>query len=140
MFPVIGLAKVSRIFVKYFTTVQYQARFLRLAIPFAACLAALFFIMDVVKPEIRYILAGLFCCLALYQDFRYFETITTDVVYLTDLDLDSRIGKTKYEYGVGNEEFLPAAADTRSFTKEIWADEALQIGEVHFHKIRIADA
>ncbi|MCM1387559.1 MAG: hypothetical protein NC231_09535 [Bacillus sp. (in: Bacteria)] len=131
LFPVIAIAKISKIFVKYFTTLQYQNRFIGIAVTFMACLAALFFVMDIWKPEMKYILTGLLCCIALYQDFRYFTTITTDAIYLTDMDLDSRIGKTRYDYGVGNGEFLPVDADTQQFTKEIGADEAIRIEAVH---------
>lgn len=130
LFPAVKIAEICSMAVKYFSILQYQIRFISIAVTFAACLAALFFVMDALNPEKLYLVAGLLCCAMLYQDLHYFETVVSEVVYLSDADLNSRYGKSRYDYGIGNGEFLPTEIDTQKLTMEVEAGEALQIENV----------
>lgn len=130
LFPAVEIARLSKVIVKYFSVLQYQIRFISVAVTLTACGAALFFVMDVLETEKLYLLAGLLCCAMLYQDFHYFETIVPEMVYLSDADLNSRYGKSRYDYGIGNGEFLPVSFDSQKLTMETEAEEALRTEEV----------
>ncbi len=125
LFPVVGIAKISFVFPKFFTTIQYQDRFISVMVAFAASLGAFFFVVNSLDKRMLYMIAGLLCCVALYQDIRYFETIKTDEVYLDSVEIDS--------HNIGNAEYLPIVTNTGNLTKEIEKDEALQIHDIE-HK------
>lgn len=121
LFPVIGIAKISDIFVKYFSVIQYQDRFISVAAAFISCLCAIFFASDVIDKKILYVIAGFLCCIVLYQDFRYYETIDSGIYY---------DNVEKLTYKVGNGEYLPDVTMVNNLTKEIEKDEVLQINDL----------
>lgn len=126
-FPIEKLAQKSMIILKYCQAIQYQNRLLCVAVALSACLGALFIALNVFEKKTTYLIIGLLCCVTLYQNMRFSETVVSEVVYLEDIDLDSRIGKRISDYGIGNAEYLPIATDTQQITKELQADEMLQI-------------
>ena len=126
-FPCVKLAECSTIIYRYFRTLQYQNRFLSVFVALAASLSALFIASDILKKELLYLFAGLLCCISIYQNLQYSATEITDKVYLDGVDIYSHSDNSFYEYGIGNAEYLPVAADLERITKDIEADEMLQI-------------
>lgn len=122
LFPVVGLAKMSRFVTKFFLTIQYQYRLMSIAVAAASCLAAVFFSMDLFDRKKLYYIIGVLCCITLYQDFQYYATLSNDVTYLDGIALEDRPDQGIYSYKVGNGEYLPAATDTQRFTDEIEGD------------------
>ncbi len=122
LFPVVGLVKISNIFVKYFSTIQHQDRFISVATCFICCLGALLLGMEGWNRKDVYAIAGLLCCITLFQDFHYFETVEAENVYL-DGDFEGITSE------VGNGEYIPVM-HTGNPTEEIEKDEALQIQDV----------
>ncbi|MCM1038748.1 MAG: hypothetical protein NC434_05440 [Ruminococcus sp.] len=129
-FPVVGMAKISSLVLKFFATVQSAGRFMGITIAFAACLSVLFFAMKIFDSRITWVAAILLCCLTLYEDTRYFATVTADDIYLDAVEMEGRLGKDVYSYDVGNAEYLPMATVTENITTEIESDEGLQLGDV----------
>lgn len=122
LFPVVGIAKISNLFVKYFSTIQSQDRFISVATCFVCCLAALFLAQEDWEKKTVSVIAGLLCCITLYQDFHYFEKVEAEVIYQDDLE--------ELSHSVGNGEYLPIITNTGNLTKEIEKDEALQIHDI----------
>lgn len=122
LFPVISLVKINSIFLKYFTTIQFQFRFISVAVTIAACLSALFFAMDIWDKRMLLAMAGLLCCMTFYQDLRYFETVESNVVYLDNPEAFSSI--------VMQGEYVPIVTDIGRLTQEIENEEAVQIHDV----------
>lgn len=120
-FPVIKIAQISNVFVKYFSTIQYQYRFISLAIALVSCLGVIFFSMEIFNRKICFMIVGLLCCITLYQDFCYFETLDSEI-YLEDVK--------KLSYSIGYGEYLPVVTNKINLTKEIEYDEALQIHDI----------
>lgn len=109
------MAKIHTVFLKIFTTLQYQYRFFNIALAIAACLGAMFFAMEVLEPRSIYIIAGVLCCFTLYQDCRYFGTVNTESIYLDYADLEIMQGS----YEMGKAEYLPVATDMDRLTREV---------------------
>ena len=122
LFPVVSIAKKSSLFVKYFSTIQSQDRFISVATCFVCCLAALFLAQEDWGKKTVSVIAGLLCCITLYQDFHYFEKVEAEVIYQDDLE--------GLSYSIGNGEYIPIITNTGNLTKEIEKDEALQIHEI----------
>ena len=130
LFPTIGIAKMSPIVLKFFTTVQGARRLVGIAIVFAACLSVLFLSMNIFERRTAWIAAALLCFLTLYEDVQYFATVTADDIYLDAVEMNGRIGKDIYSYNVGNAEYLPVMTVTENITTEIAYDEALELADV----------
>lgn len=126
LFPIVRVAKVHTVFLKFFNTLQYQYRFFNIAIAIAACLCALFFTMEVLDQKTIYLMIGLLYCFTLYQDGKYFETVKTESVYLDYIDLEIMNGS----YEMGKAEYLPVVTDMDHLTKEVEYDETLQVNEI----------
>lgn len=127
IFPSAKLARHSTVLLKYFQTIQYQERFLSIAVVLAATLGVLFVVTNLLKKELLYLIVGLLCFISLYQELQYFAVLEPEVVYLDGVDMYSHLGKTSYEYGIGNAEYLPIVTDTQRLTKEIRSDEMVQV-------------
>lgn len=123
LFPIVRMAEIHPVFLKFFTTLQYQYRFFSIAIAIAVCLGAVFFAMEVLDQKSTYIIVGLLCCFILYQDGKYFETVMTESIYLDYIDLEIMNGS----YEMGKAEYLPVATDMDRLTRGVEYDEALQI-------------
>lgn len=119
LFPIVAVAKVSSLLTKIFRTVQYQYRFMSIAVVMMVCLAVLFFAADVLDRKKLYCIAGVLCCITLYQNLQYFATLSFDQIYLDAIALESRTDKELYSYTVGNGEYLPVMTNTAKFTGEI---------------------
>lgn len=130
LFPIVGLAKMSRLLTKFFQTIQYQYRLMSIAVVMAAALAAIFFTMDIFERKQVYYIVGILCCITLYQNFQYFGTLSFDADYLDSIALESRYDKELYSYTVGNGEYLPVMTETKNFTDEIEAGEQVAIDQV----------
>lgn len=126
LFPVVRVAKFHTVFLKIFTTLQYQYRFFNIALAIAACLVAVFFAMEVVEPKSIYLIVGLLSCFTLYQDCKYFETVKTESIYLDYANLEIMQGS----YEMGKAEYLPVATDMDRLTREVEYDETLQIDDI----------
>ncbi len=129
LFPVVTLAKMSSLLTKLFRTIQYQDRFVSVAVAMTACLAALFLATDMFDKKKLFCIAGVLCCITLYQNLQYFETLSFDRIYLDGIALESRTNKELYSYTVGNGEYLPVMTVTEKFTGEIESDEPITVGE-----------
>lgn len=129
-FPVVGLARISTLMTKFFLTLQYQYRLMSIAVVLAACLAVLFFSMDVFDRKMLFYIAGVLCLVTFYQDFRYFQTLSSDEIYLDGIALEGRINNEPYSYHIGNGEYLPITTDVKKLTKDVEGDEQLRIGQV----------
>ena len=77
--------------------------------------------------ESKYLIVGLLCFISLYQELQYFAVLEPEAVYLDGVDMYSHLGKTFYEYGIGNAEYFPMVTNTQRLTKEIQLDESLQV-------------
>ncbi len=126
-FPVTGIAQKSGIAYKFFETIQSQDRILSVVVALLACLGAVLLSLDLFGHKTTYIFAGILCGIALYQNLQYFETVETDTVYLEEADVNARMGKHPYDYGLGNAEYLPVAASTYNITKETVSSETLTV-------------
>lgn len=128
-FPTVKLAEKSMVILRYFLIIQHQERFLCVAVAMAASFGALFVAAKVLRKEVLYLFVGLLCCVNLYQTLQYFTTVETEAVYLDGIDLYAHlhIHKGPYDYGIVNAEYLPVMTDTHRLTKEIQADEMLQV-------------
>lgn len=131
MFPVVELARKSRLMTKFFQTIQYQYRLMSVAIVMAACLAALFFAMDMFERKKLYYIAGVLCCITLYQNMQYFATLSFDAVYLDSIALESRTDKELYSYTVGNGEYLPVMFKTTELTETVESEGPLILDQIH---------
>lgn len=69
-----------------------------------------------------YGIAGVLCCMMLYQDINYFETVDSDVIYNDDVGTLS--------YSVGHAEYLPVVTNMDNMAKEAEKDEAVQIDDI----------
>lgn len=118
-FPATGLARLHSAFYKYFMTVQYQSRFVSVAIVLLSCLCAVFLGMNIRGQRASYKIAAALCCISLYQAFGYFETVCPDLVYIDAAEVSS--------YEIGHGEYLPLITDTGNLAKEVEAEEAVQI-------------
>lgn len=127
LFPFVTLAKGSRLLIKLFRTIQYQYRFISIAVAMTACLAALFFATDLFDRKKLFCIAGVLCCITLYQNLEYFATLSFDQIYLDAVSLESRMNKELYSYTVGNGEYLPAITDTTRFVGEIESGEQVNV-------------
>lgn len=130
LFPTVRLAKMSRLLTKFFMIVQYQDRLMSVAIVMASCFVVLFFSMDIFTLEKLYVMAGVLCCITLWCNLCYFETLSNDLRYLDGIELESRTDNDIYSYNVGNGEYLPTVTSTQNLTKEVQGDEILQIDYV----------
>lgn len=119
LFPVVAIARRSVILTKFFQTIQYQFRLMSVAAVMLACFAALFFASGVFDRKNLYWIAGMICCITLYQDMQYYETLSFDEIYLDGIALESRTDKNIYSYAVGNGEYLPVATQTTALTGEL---------------------
>lgn len=130
LFPFVALAKKSRLLMKFFRTIQYQYRFMAIAIVMLSCLAALFLAMDCFDRKKLIGIAGVLCCITLYQNLQYFATLSFDQIYLDATDLESRTGKESYDYTIGNGEYLPIMTETTRLTDEIEAGDLVSVEQV----------
>ena len=130
LFPVVELAKRSMLLTKFFRTIQYQYRLMSVAVALAACLAVVFFTMEVFDRKKLYYLIGILCFITLYQNFQYDKTLTYDAVYLDGIALESRTDHGIYSYKVGNGEYLPVMTETSRLTQELEAAEPLTVSLV----------
>ena len=119
LFPVVAIARRSVILTKFFQTIQYQFRLMSVAAVMLACFAALFFASGVFDRKNLYWIAGMICCITLYQDMQYYETLSFDKIYLDGIALEARTDKNIYSYTVGNGEYLPVDTQTTAFTSEV---------------------
>lgn len=130
LFPVVALARRSSLLTKFFRTIQYQYRLMSVVIVMAACLAALFFTMDIFERKKLYYIAGVLCCIMLWQNIQYFATLSFDAVYLDSIALESRTDKELYSYTVGNGEYLPVMFKTTELTEAVESEESLIMDQV----------
>lgn len=130
LFPVVELARRSMLLTKFFRTIQYQYRLMSVAMVLVACLAAIFFTMEVFDRKNLYYIVGILCCVTLYQNFQYYTTLSCDAVYLDGISLESRTDNGIYSYKVGNGEYLPVMTETRNFVQEIEGEEPLVVSEI----------
>lgn len=119
LFPAVEVAKVSRVFVKVFYTIQHQHRFLGVAGILVSCLAVLLFSMPILKRKELFIIAVGFFAIIMYQDMQYFSTLEANARYLDKIDLESKTGKGMLEYGVGNGEYIPVETDVSILKEEV---------------------
>lgn len=122
LFPAIQIAKFNKVFLKLFQIIQYQDRFLAITAVLIACLAVLLFSMELLRKEVLYLLVAGLMFFSLYQNMEYFSKLSADIIYLDKVDLESKIGKSEYAYGVGNGEYIPEGADVTLFRDEIIFD------------------
>lgn len=127
LFPFVALAKLSSLLTKIFRTIQYQYRFMSIAVVMMVGLAVLFFATDMFEKRKLYCIACVLCCITLYQNLQYFKTLSFDQVYLDAIALDSRTDKEIYSYTVGNGEYLPVMTNTTEFTGEIESVEGIRV-------------
>lgn len=121
-FPVIGLARISNVFVKYFNTIQDQGRFTACAVVFLSGLGALFFAMDMWDKRTFPLAAGLLGLIMLHQDLDYFKTVEP-VVFYSDY-------AEEISGGVVAGEYIPIVTNPERLTREIETTEALQINDM----------
>lgn len=119
LFPVVAIARRSVILTKFFQTIQYQFRLMSVAAVMLACFAVLFFASGVFDRKNLYWIAGMICCITLYQDMQYYETLSFDKIYLDGIALEARTDKNIYSYTVGNGEYLPMDTQTTALTGEV---------------------
>lgn len=127
LLPVVELARRSRLLLKFFTTIQYQDRLMSAAVALAACLAAVYFAMDLFDRKMRYLIIGLLCCITFGENLQYFSTLSSDGIYSDSIVLESRPDKETYGYNVGNGEYLPAITVLQNITEEVQGDEQVRI-------------
>lgn len=121
-FPATGLARIHSVFYKYFITIQYQSRFMSVAIVLISCLGAVFLAMNIWGKKVSYFIAAVLCCMAMYQDIGYFETISPDVIYIDSTEISS--------CEVGHGEYLPVITNIENLEKEVEAEDGIQITAV----------
>lgn len=119
LFPIVPLARRSRLLTKFFLTIQYQYRLMSIALVLGACLTAVFLSLEIFNREKLYYLIGLLCAVTMYQNFQYYGLLSYDAVYLDGIALESRTDGEIYSYKVGNGEYLPEMTQTTEFTGEI---------------------
>ncbi len=119
------MAKISPLFHKFCSILQYQYRFFNIAIAIASALCAVVFIMDILEKKVVYFIIALLCCFVLYQDFLYFGEVGTESVYLDYIDME--LWK---DYQMGKAEYLPAETDMEKLTDEVEYEETLQVEQV----------
>lgn len=127
LFPFVGLAKRSRLLMKLFQTIQYQSRLMSIAVVMMACLAALFLATDLFDGKKLFWIAGVLCCITLYQNLQYFEKLSFDQIYPDPISLESRMDNELYSYTVGNGEYLPEMTETTEFIDEIESGEQVSV-------------
>lgn len=125
--PVVELARRSRLLLEFFTIIQYQDRLMSVAVALSACLAAVFFTMDIFDRKTQYMIIGLLCCITFGENLQYFSTLSSDGIYSDSIVLESRPDKTTYGYNVGNGEYLPTATVLQDLTEEVQGDEPVRI-------------
>lgn len=130
LFPVVAIARQSVILTKFFQTIQYQFRFMSVAAVMLACFAALFFASGVFERKNLYWIAGLICCITLYQDMQYYTTLSFDKIYLDGVALEARTNKNIYSYTVGNGEYLPVNTKTTALTSELEFVGDLEVDQI----------
>ena len=130
LFPVVAIARRSVILTKFFQTIQYQFRFMSVAAVMLACFAALFFASGVFERKNLYWIAGLICCITLYQDMQYYTTLSFDKIYLDGVALEARTNKNIYSYTVGNGEYLPVNTKTTALTSELEFVGDLEVDQI----------
>lgn len=130
LFPVVALARRSSLLTKFFQTIQYQYRLMSVAVVMAACLAALFFTLDLFDRKKIWCIVGVLCCITLYQNIQYFASLSFDAVYLDSIALESRTDKELYSYTVGNGEYLPVMFQTTELTETVESEEPLILDQV----------
>ena len=130
LLPVVAIARRSVILTKFFQTIQYQFRFMSVAAVMLACFAALFFASGVFERKNLYWIAGLICCITLYQDMQYYTTLSFDKIYLDGVALEARTNKNIYSYTVGNGEYLPVNTKTTALTSELEFVGDLEVDQI----------
>lgn len=130
LFPAVALAKRSMFFAKFFQTIQYQFRLMSVAAVMLSCFAALFFAIGLFDRKGLYCIAGVLCCITLYQDLQYYKTLSFDEIYLDGIALESRTNKEIYSYTVGNGEYLPAITETTKLTSEVEWEDSLTVEQL----------
>lgn len=130
LFPVVAIARRSVILTKFFQTIQYQFRLMSVAAVMLACFAALFFASGVFERKNLYWIAGIICCITLYQDMQYYATLSFDKIYLDGVALEARTNKNIYSYTVGNGEYLPVNTRTTALTGELEYEGDLVIDQI----------
>lgn len=129
LFPVVAIARRSSVMFKFFRMIQYQYRLMSVAVAMLSCLAAIFLASGVFKRRTLYWIAGALCCITLYQDLQYYETLSFDKIYLDGIALESRTDRRLYSYAVGNGEYLPVTTKVADLTGELEYEGELVIGQ-----------
>lgn len=99
------------------------------AVVFAAGLGASFLAMQMFGEKGTWIAVGLLLCVTIFQDFSYFKTVTPEEVYLEEVNLGFRRGRSEgtHTYSVGNAEYLPVNVDRQALTDAVQAEEGVQL-------------
>lgn len=124
LFPAVEVAKISRVFLKVFQTIQHQHRFLGIAAVLLSCLAALLLSMSILEKKHKFAIVIMLAFFVMYQNVQYFSTLDIDGVYLDKVDLESKVSKDMLAYGIGNGEYIPAETDVTLIKDEIIFDES----------------
>ena len=123
IFPAIGLAGISDIFLKLFQTVQYGNRFLSVSVLFLSCIGG--YLVLAVKNQHRWMLTGLLCGIAIFQSMLIFEGYVAERQILEPVDLGYSL------LNIGNGEYVPEGTDLSALDKALKYDEsAIQIEQV----------
>ena len=122
-FPVIGLSKISGLFMKLFQTVQYGDRFLSVAVLFLSSLGG--YLILAVKDKYRLQLAAMFCGLTLLQSILMLDGYADDWQMLEPVDLGYSL------LNIGNGEYVPEGTDLSALDKTLsYDDSAIQVENV----------
>ena len=123
IFPALGLAGISDIFLKLFQTVQYGNRFLSVSVLFLSCIGG--YLVLAVKDQHRWMLTGLLCGITIFQSMLIFEGYVAERQILEPVDLGYSL------LNIGNGEYVPEGTDLSALDKALKYDEsAIQIEQV----------
>lgn len=122
-FPVIGLSKISGLFMKLFQTVQYGDRFLSVAVLFLSSLGG--YLILAVKDKYRLQVVAMFCGLTLLQSILMLDGYAADWQMLEPVDLGYSL------VNIGNGEYVPEGTDLSALDKTLSYDNsAIQVENV----------
>lgn len=127
LFPYVAVAKKSYLLTKIFQTIQYQNRWLNIAVIMLVSLVVLFLSAEMFDRKKLLCIAGMLCCLTLYQDQQYIATLAFDQIYLDPISMEPYLKKDLFSYNVGKGEYLPVATKTTELTTEIESEEQVSI-------------
>lgn len=127
LFPYVAVAQKSYLLMKIFLTIQYQDRWKNIAVVMLASMTVLFLSMEMFDRKKLLCIAGVLCCLTLYQDQQYIAALAFDQIHLDPISMESYLKKDLLSYNVVNGEYLPVATKTTELTTEIESEDRVSV-------------